>query len=281
MTTAVSSDTHRRPLIHILGIPVDVTNITGAVNTILGWGKEGNAKAVFLRDVHGVMRSVQMPELMRMHEKADLILADGTPLTWVARLREFKVGRVPGSDLVDAVCRESVKTGLKHYFFGGAPGVADRLAEVMKEKYPGLAVAGCYSPPMRSLEPGSTLSEEERAEVANIAASGADLIWVGISTPKQETWITEAIQLLPHGVCFGVGAAFDFHTGRIKRAPGWMQHNGLEWLHRLLTDPRRLWRRYLVLAPQFVALVALEEIGRHFSRSMVVEKTSPATPRNG
>jgi N-acetylglucosaminyldiphosphoundecaprenol N-acetyl-beta-D-mannosaminyltransferase len=214
---------------------------------------------------------------MQMHETADLVLADGTPLTWISRLRGVRVGRVPGTDLIDAVCHASAGTGLKHYFFGGAPGVATRMAEALKAKYPGLEVAGCYSPPMRSLAPGAALSEEERAEIADIAATGADFIWVGISTPKQETWITQATQLLPHGVCFGVGAAFDFHTGRVKRAPLWMQRNGLEWFHRLLSDPKRLWRRYLILAPKFVLLSAAEEVNRILTRNAAGDKSSGVT----
>ena len=273
VTIAVVTAEFRGPLVHVLGVPVDVTDLSGAVNTILRWGSKGKARAVFLRDVHGIMRSIQMPKLMQMHDKADLVLADGTPLTWVSRLRGVKVGRVPGSDLVDSVCQASAGTGLKHYFFGGAPGVADHMASVLKAKYPGLTVAGCYSPPMRSLEPGATLSDEERAEIAEIGASGADFIWVGISTPKQETWITEAIELLPHGVCCGVGAAFDFHTGRIKRAPLWMQRSGFEWLHRLLSDPIRLWRRYLILAPKFVLLSTIEEVTRVFTRATPAEKS--------
>jgi N-acetylglucosaminyldiphosphoundecaprenol N-acetyl-beta-D-mannosaminyltransferase len=129
---------------------------------------------------------------------------------------------------------------------------------------------------MRNLAPGATLTEEERAEIANIAATGADFIWVGLSTPKQETWITQAIQLLPHGVCFGVGAAFDFHTGRVKRAPRWMQRNGLEWFHRLLSDPRRLWRRYIILAPKFVLLSAAEELGRVLTRGAAENSSNMA-----
>ena len=266
MTTAVLASKSCRPIVRILGVPVDATDLPRAVESIKRWGERGKARAVFLRDVHGVMRSVQMPALMQMHETADLVLADGRPLTWISRLRGVKVGRVPGTDLIDAVCRASAGTGLKHYFFGGAPDVAARMAEALKAKYPGLKVAGYYSPPMRNLAPGATLSEGERAEIANIAATGADFIWVGMSTPKQETWITQATQLLPHGVCFGVGAAFDFHTGRVKRAPLWMQRNGLEWFHRLLSDPRRLWRRYIILAPKFVFLSAAEELSRVLTR---------------
>ena len=264
--TAVLVSEPCRPIVRILGVPVDATDLPRAVESIKRWGERGKARAVFLRDVHGVMRSVQMPALMQMHETADLVLADGAPLTWISRLRGVKVGRVPGTDLIDAVCRASAGTGLKHYFFGGAPDVAARMAEALKAKYPGLKVAGYYSPPMRNLAPGATLSEEERAEIANIAATSADFIWVGLSTPKQEIWITQATQLLPHGACFGVGAAFDFHTGRVKRAPRWMQRNGLEWFHRLLSDPRRLWRRYIILAPKFVLLSAAEELSRVLTR---------------
>jgi N-acetylglucosaminyldiphosphoundecaprenol N-acetyl-beta-D-mannosaminyltransferase len=274
VTTAVMLNECRGPLVHILGVPVDATDLSRAVDTILRWGEQGKARAVFLRDVHGVMRSVQIPELMQMHEKADLVLADGTPLTWISRLRGIKVGRVPGTDLIDAVCHASAGTGLTHYFFGGAPGVAAQMADILQAKYPGLSIAGHYSPPMRDLAPGALLSNEERAEVKQIAAVGADFIWVGISTPKQETWITQATQLLPHGVCCGVGAAFDFHTGRIKRAPRWMQRSGLEWCHRLLMDPKRLWRRYLLLAPKFVLLSTIEEISRVLPRNAATRKSS-------
>lgn len=250
----------------VLGVPIDVTDITNAVQSILHWAGRGKARGVFLRDVHGVMRSIRDPDLMRIHEEADLVLADGAPLAWISRLRGVKVGRVPGSDLVDAVCKASAGMGLRHYFFGGAPHVAEEMAETLQAKYPGLTVAGSYCPPMRDLKPGAKLSKEEHAEIEAIASSGADIIWVGLSTPKQEAWIAEAKEILPHGVCCGVGAAFDFHTGRIKRAPRWMQRRGLEWSYRLLSNPQRLWRRYLILAPMFVALSAYEELGRFAHR---------------
>ncbi|MBM3929363.1 MAG: WecB/TagA/CpsF family glycosyltransferase, partial [Sphingomonadales bacterium] len=147
--------------------------------------------------------------------------------------------------------------GAKHYFYGGQPGVADAMAKRLTERYPGLAVAGCSSPPFRpaSLEP-------DPAAVDAILGSGANIVWVGLSTPKQEYWMAAHVSLLPGVTLIGVGAAFDFHTGAVKRAPRWMRDYGLEWAHRLISEPRRLWRRYLVLAPKFLFRVGQEAISR-------------------
>lgn len=192
-----------------------------------------------------------------------MIMPDGAPLSYVGKLRGLSgvMGRATGPDVMEAVCAATAGTGLKHYFFGGKPGVAQRMADVLTARYPGLEIVGIYSPPMRDITAATRFSAEEIAEVDAIVASGADFIWVGMSTPKQDFWLMEAAKHASHGVFLGVGAAFDFHAGDVSRAPPWMRDNGLEWLHRLISEPRRLWRRYLVLAPRFVALVCAEELG--------------------
>jgi N-acetylglucosaminyldiphosphoundecaprenol N-acetyl-beta-D-mannosaminyltransferase len=140
----------------------------------------------------------------------------------------------------------------RHFLYGGAPGVPEHLAEVLTRQY-GTRVVGTYSPPFRSL------TEREKQDVAaRIEATNADVLWVGLSTPKQERWMAEYRERLRVPVMLGVGAAFDFHTGRVKRAPSWMRENGLEWLFRLLMEPRRLWRRYLIGGSQFVWNNSLE-----------------------
>jgi N-acetylglucosaminyldiphosphoundecaprenol N-acetyl-beta-D-mannosaminyltransferase len=138
-----------------------------------------------------------------------------------------------------ACCQASVARGYRHYFYGGAPGVAERLSERLKARFPGLQVVGTYSPPFRP-----DVSLEDTAVMDRINAAGADIVWVGLSTPKQEVWMYQHRPHLTAPVLIGVGAAFDFHAGVKRQAPRWMQRSGLEWLFRLTQEPRRLWRRY-------------------------------------
>jgi N-acetylglucosaminyldiphosphoundecaprenol N-acetyl-beta-D-mannosaminyltransferase len=146
-----------------------------------------------------------------------------------------------------AVCEQSRTAGYRHYFYGGHPGVPEQLQTVFQQRFPGLQVAGAYSPPFRALTP-----EEDAQIVEQINAARPDIVWVGLSTPKQERWMADHIHRLTAPVLIGVGAAFDFHTGRVRQAPRWMQRTGLEWFYRLCQEPGRLWRRYLTNNPLFV-----------------------------
>jgi len=244
--------------ITILGIPISVVNLPRATTLVSGWAKHPGARTVFVREVASLMAAVDEPILAKLHHEADLIVPDGTPLVWVARiLRQGRqIGRVAGADLLDAVCERSLLTGQSHYFYGGKPGVAESMASRLSARYPGLKIAGTFSPPMRSIDATFELDDDLFREIDAIKASNADFVWVGISSPKQEYWMMKVAPLLEHGVLFGVGAAFDFQSGAVKRAPKWMRDNGMEWAHRLASEPRRLWRRYLVLAPRFVLAVA-------------------------
>lgn len=244
----------------ILGIPVNLVDLAGARDLVSSWATAAQTKVVFVREVASLMAATQDAYLADLHYRADLVVADGTPLVWIGWLRGHgsTIGRVPGADLVDAVCQKSLGTGQSHYFFGGKPGVAEEMAARLTVRHPGLKVVGTYSPPMREIGPNFELDAEARAEVQRIAEVKPDFIWVGISSPKQEYWMMKAAPLLERGVLFGVGAAFDFHSGALKRAPRWMRESGFEWLHRLLSEPRRLWRRYIVLAPSFVVRVIWE-----------------------
>jgi N-acetylglucosaminyldiphosphoundecaprenol N-acetyl-beta-D-mannosaminyltransferase len=180
------------------------------------------------------------------------------PLVWLGKWKsQTKVSRVYGPDLMLALCQLSIKPGFSHYFYGGAPGVPELLAEKLQQQFPGLKVAGVCSPPFQTLTPA-----EDRRLIDQINQSGADIVWVGLGTPKQDLWMSEHRQQLSASVLIGVGAAFDFHTGRIPQAPAWMQQIGLEWLFRLWQEPKRLWYRYLVYNPLFIILVLLQSIGR-------------------
>lgn len=244
--------------VDILGVPVSAITMASAAETIIGWARRGEARSVCVADVHSIMQAQKNPAHAQALRSADMITPDGKPLSWLARLRGEKTMRqVCGPELLPTVCAMTAGRGIKHYFYGGAPGVAEKLAAKLKQDYAGLEIVGVECPPFR------TLSAEEKADVvARIKASGADIVWVGLGCPKQELWCAENVAPIGQATVIGVGAAFDFHTGRIERAPQWMRDAGLEWLHRLASEPKRLWRRYLVLAPQFVGMAARESAAR-------------------
>ncbi len=182
---------------------------------------------------------------------------DGMPLVWLGRWHGHSATtRVYGPDLMAAVCDGGRSMGLRHFFFGGVPGVAGLLKTKLTERYPGLEVVGTYSPPFRELTPG----EFARLQ-SQITATQPDIVWVGLSSPKQEFFMAQHAGQLDAGLLIGVGAAFDFHSGRVNQAPRWMQHNGLEWFFRLCTEPRRLWKRYAVGVPLFILRAAAQLTG--------------------
>ena len=236
----------RPPSFDVLGVPVSIVTLDSAVATILDWCEDDVGRFVCVRDVHGVMRALEDEALMRIHAEADMVTPDGRPLALIGRRRGHPVSQTCGYDLLERIVADGVGRGVRHYFYGGDEGVADALAGVLERRFPGVRVVGTECPPFRPLD-----EAEDAAVVERIRASGADVVWVGLSTPKQERWMHAHRGRLP-AVLMGVGAAFDFHTGRVSRAPRWMQALTLEWLHRLASDPRRLWRRYVVLAPRFL-----------------------------
>jgi N-acetylglucosaminyldiphosphoundecaprenol N-acetyl-beta-D-mannosaminyltransferase len=242
--------------VDILGVPVSITNLTDAAATVINWAREGQSNLVCVRDVHGLMLSVKDARMMEIQHLAGMVTPDGMPLVWVGRLRGHKaISRVSGADLMDEICRQSIDNGVRHYFYGGQQGVADKVALQLTNSYPGIEVVGTCCPPFRPL----TSTEEQEVQQA-IELSGANIVWVGISTPKQEYWMQHFVSRLQGVTLIGVGAAFDFHAGSKTRAPRWMRESGFEWLHRLASEPRRLWRRYLLLAPEFVVRIAAEQL---------------------
>lgn len=243
---------------NILGVQVSAIDVETALRVIEGWISERRRHYVCVTGVHGVMESRRDQELQRIHNRAGLVTPDGMPLVWVSRLMGFaQIRRVYGPDLMSALCERSVTKGYRHFFYGGAEGVPEKLAARLQARLPGLKVAGTYSPPFRPLNAG-----EDREIVERINAAEPDIVWVGISTPKQERWMAEHVERLNAPVLVGVGAAFDFHAGLKKQAPRWMQRSGLEWSFRLMTEPRRLWRRYLVNNPSFLWLIFLQALER-------------------
>ena len=188
---------------------------------------------VCVTSVHGIMESQRQPDLKAIHNSAGMVTPDGMPLVYVSRADGHPdCERVYGPDLMLEICRQSVALGYRHYFFGTTPRTLNRLGNRLCERFPGLQVAGMYSPPFRCV------ADYERADaVARINESQPDIVWVGLSTPKQERWMAQNRQYLRAPVMLGVGAAFDFHSGTVRQAPGWMQPLCLEWLFRLTVEP--------------------------------------------
>jgi N-acetylglucosaminyldiphosphoundecaprenol N-acetyl-beta-D-mannosaminyltransferase len=242
---------------NILGVRVSPLTMRQTLDAVDHWIADRRPHYVCVTSVHGVMESQRDEDLRRIHNEAGLVTPDGMPLVWVSRLRGFHhVERVYGPDLLLALCRHSIRTGYRHFFYGGRPGVPERLVANLRRRFPGLRVAGTYAPPFRPLTP-----EEDKRIVRIVNDANPDIVWVGLSTPKQERWMAAHVGRVRAPVLIGVGAAFDFHAGLKKQAPPWMRRSGLEWSFRLLMEPRRLWSRYLVNGPLFLSLLFLQALG--------------------
>ncbi len=239
------------------GVPVSDVTMGGLVEAVrrrLAMPAGTPGTFVVFRDAHGVVRSQDDERLRRAHHEALLVCPDGRPLVWVGRLKGHRgIRQVPGIESMEAVCRAGAAAGWRHYFLGGGPGVAERLADTMAARVPGLQVAGHETPPFRALD-----AAETAAMRARIAASGAQILWVGLGTPKQELFMAEHAPHLPGTVAMGVGAAFDVNIGTIPRSPRLFQVAGLEWAYRLAREPKRLWSRYRTVVPRFAMLAAAE-----------------------
>ncbi len=260
--------------IDILGVGVSAVNLDDAVLMIERWICEGSRNYVCVTGVHGVMESRHNERLRRIHRQAGMVTPDGMPLVWFARLLGGqRLQRVCGPDLMQTMTAISELRRYRQFYYGGAEGVAGKLKQKLIDSCPKLEVAGALCPPFREL----TAAEDE-AIVDAINAARPDIVWVGLSTPKQEFWMASHIGLVEAPVMIGVGAAFDFLAGTKRRAPAWMQRNGLEWLFRLCSEPRRLWRRYAYIVPAFVMLTGREFARRALRRSEEAAPESPSSP---
>ena len=243
------------PAFKVLGVRVHALQIPETIALVKAWIRERvPERFVSFSGMHGVSESIRDHSIRDVLNAADLVVPDGMSLVWVGRRRgqaKRLRRRVYGPEFMGTFMRETGER-YRHYFYGGAPGVADRLGEKMHRAY-GIRVAGTYCPPFRPL------TEDEEADLERkVRASAADLLWVGLSTPKQERWMYAHRGRLGVPVLLGVGAAFDFHTGAVEQAPAWMQENGLEWFFRLMVDRKRLWRRYLIGGSRFAWNAGLE-----------------------
>jgi N-acetylglucosaminyldiphosphoundecaprenol N-acetyl-beta-D-mannosaminyltransferase len=238
--------------VDVLGVGISAIDPDDALGEVTRWIDNGIQHYVCVTGVHGVMESQGDAELLRIHNESGLTTPDGMPMVWAARLAGAKnTQRVYGPDLMLAVCERAAQRGWGCFLYGATDDVLDQLRCNLSDRFPGLKIVGTHSPPFRPLT-----AEEDAAVIHEINDSGAQIVWVGLSTPKQERWMASHIGRLNAPALFGVGAAFDIHAGNLKQAPRWMQRSGLEWLFRLASEPRRLWRRYAVNNPRFVLAIS-------------------------
>ena len=243
--------------VNILGVPVAAVDLDEAASRIERWIHDDVRSYVTVTGVHGIMESQRDPEIMRIHRRAGMCVPDGMPTVWIGRLHGYAgMSRVYGPDLMLELMGRSVSRGYTHFLYGGKTGVPERLSERMTRRFPGLRIVGTLSPPFRPM----TETEEEDL-FRRIERTSPDVLWVGLSTPKQERWMATHVGRLKTKVMVGVGAAFDFHAGGLRQAPPWMRQTGLEWFFRLCVEPRRLWRRYLLNNSKFVCLMLGQSLG--------------------
>jgi hypothetical protein len=258
----------------VLGIGISAIDYEAAVGRIVEAARSRRHLGVSALAVHGVMTGVDDPEQRYRLNALDLVVPDGQPVRWALNLlhRTGLTDRVYGPELTLAVCEAAAREGLPIFLYGSRPEVLEALATNLGERYPGLVIAGRRP----SLFRPAADDDEQRRIAAEIAASDAAICLVGLGCPRQETFVFEHRDLLPMPM-LAVGAAFDFHAGVLAQAPAWMQARGLEWLFRLGHEPRRLWRRYLVLNPRYAWRVLLQRLGR-YPLDAGTEPAAPARP---
>ncbi|MEM7012698.1 MAG: WecB/TagA/CpsF family glycosyltransferase [Verrucomicrobiota bacterium] len=241
----------------VLGVGISRLNLPTAVSAIDSFLKTGDRGYICVTNVHVVVEAQDDPELKQILNDSVLTTPDGMPLVWAGRrLHKEDVGRVYGPDLMREVFRATEGTGVRHFFYGGAERVAEDLRREMLRRFPDSEVVGVYSPPFRELN-----AAEEDKLVLQLQETKPDIVWVGLGAPKQERFMAEYIDRLPCKLMIGVGAAFDFYTGRVRQAPLWMQRSGLEWTFRLAQEPRRLFSRYAKTNPRFLYLLGKQALG--------------------
>jgi N-acetylglucosaminyldiphosphoundecaprenol N-acetyl-beta-D-mannosaminyltransferase len=239
---------------NVLGVNVSAIDLDRAVEMADRWISAENRGYICVTGVHGVMEAQSDPEFQHILNHAFINTPDGMPMSWVGRLQGFsKMDRVFGPDLMASLCQLSIERNYRNFLYGGEPGVAELLKEKLENTFPGLQIVGTYTPPFRNLT-----SEEEEDIFGQLQTSRPHILWVGLSTPKQERFMARYIDRLQVPLLVGVGAAFDYHTGRINDCSDWIKSAGLQWFHRLLQDPRRLWKRYLKNNPAFLWKIALQ-----------------------
>lgn len=237
----------------VLGLEIAVADMKGAVDWVCTGLDELRGKYITFANTHAVVMAHDSKKYYKVQNAASRVFADGNPIAVYERRKGFsKAERVAGPDFMTEIFQVSAKKGYRHYFYGSSEATLRKLEKRLKECYPGIEIAGVYSPPYES-----KIKKDYQQDVDRINRANADFIWIGLGAPKQELWMYQQKGKV-NGVMLGVGAGFDFHAGVVKRAPEWMQKCGLEWFYRLLQEPGRLGKRYLNTNLRFIRLCMLE-----------------------
>jgi N-acetylglucosaminyldiphosphoundecaprenol N-acetyl-beta-D-mannosaminyltransferase len=236
------------PKYQLLGVGISRISLATATDAIVSAVRADTRGYVTVTGVHGVMEAYDDPEFKDILNGSLITTPDGMPTVWGGWASgHSEMTRVYGPDLMLEVMRISAENGLRHFFYGGKVGVADLLKKKLEERFPGVEIVGTYCPPFRPL------TEDESLEFENqVREKKPDIIWVGLSTPKQERFMVSHIDKMETKLMIGVGAAFDFHAGLLRQAPRAFQNAGLEWLYRVIMEPKRLWSRYANIVPRFL-----------------------------
>lgn len=243
--------------VNVLGVGISPLNIPLTVAAMARAIEHRSKGYICVTGVHGVSEAQTQPALRAIFNASFLNTPGGMPMVWLGKLAGHPdTDRVDGPALLQQACRASAQTGWRHFLYGGAPGVAERLASCLHARYPHLQVVGTYTPPFRPLN-----AEEKEALQGQVAAARPDIIWVGLSTPKQEAFMAEALPWLDTTLMVGVGVAFDVLSGRLRHSPRWLQRCGMEWLFRFFQAPRRFFKRYFKNNPAFVTRILLQKSG--------------------
>ncbi len=245
--------------VNILGVGVSAINMETALSRIDGWIERREPNYVIAVPAHCIVECLRSEKLRKIYNRAGMVTPDGRPIAWICRLLGHQyVEQVRGSDLMLEVCKRSVDAGHRHFLYGGwPPDVVEQLAQKLRERFPGIQIVGSYAPPFRPITP-----EEDAMIVERINAARPDIVWIGLGAAKEEYWSESHVGKIVAPVLIGVGAAFDFHSGRKAHAPRWMIRMGLEWFFRCLTEPRRLVPRYLRDNPVFIWNILRQALGK-------------------
>ncbi len=238
----------------LLGVRIDTSGFEGTLRGLLDAPRQGRRLSVHFTTAHLLTEARRDSGLRALLNYDDsIVTADGMPLVWAGKMAHRPADRVCSPDIMPALLDRGRSQGARHFFYGATPEVLAELERRMMARFPGLRVAGTFSPPFRPLTPA-----EDREAVERIEAASPDYVWVGLGAPKQDWWVADHRPRLSAAALLAVGAAFDMHAGRLRLAPQWMQRNGLEWAYRLRSEPRRLWKRYTVTNARFVAAIAAD-----------------------
>ncbi len=248
--------------VNICNVKIDNIRMADVLSKAESFFTDGKPHYIVTPNVDHIIKLQEDVEFQKIYKTADLTIADGMPLLWAANFLGTPLKeKISGSDLFPELCLWCAQKGYKVFFLGGPPGAAKKAAEVLQYEIPALKIAGCYSPPFGFHKK----ADQNHKTIETVKAAKPDVLFVGLGAPKQEKWIAEHLEVLNIPLAIGIGVSFEFKAGFVKRAPIWMQNIGFEWLWRLLMEPKKLWKRYLIDDMKFITFVLQQKYRKRSS----------------